>query len=277
MKKLNGSLVVVLVLAASSSWAQIIKPNDSESGYPSAFSESVEKDFDPVKKVFKSWHDRVEIGTRIISIDLKDDSTDLDETGNGFLGSIVGLDGEDDLAPTRFFIDILATPYLGLELSYDKISAETQTSPLVGEVKSDGTLELSGPIVSIFGRYPNKTGITPYGGIGYAFYSADFSETGHWANGYPDPSAYAAAGSPNEPLGGRSRKMNVDDVTALVIYGGVIWSFHEHWAVDLYVRSMDAEVDANFVGSVRGTVETDKDGKFPMEHTGYGLSVHYLF
>ena len=220
---------------------------------------------------------RLEVGTRIISIDLKDDTTDIDETRNGFLGTIVGLDDQTDQLPTRFFVDVLFNRYVGIELSYDKIAAETRTSPLFGDVKSDGTLELSGPILSVFGRYPNPTGITPYGGLGVAFYSSEFEETAHWGKGYPNLASYVAAGSPDEPLNGRTRTMNVDGVTALVVYGGVLWSFHENWAVDLYIRSLDADVDANFIGGVGDAVDVDKDGVFPMGHTGYGLGIHYVF
>jgi outer membrane protein W len=221
--------------------------------------------------------DRVEIGLRSISFQLETDHKSSSGGRDTFLGSITDLEEDNDLVPTRIFVDYLVTPFWGVELSYDKIVAATKTSSAVNAVKSDGDVELSGPILSVFGRYPNDTAFVPYAGLGIAFYDADFSGTAHWALGYSGPAEYAAAGSPNTSKGGRTRSMDVDVDPEFVIYGGALWNFRDHWALDLYIRQMDVDVDASFTGKVRERVEQVKKGSFPMGHVAYGASMHYIF
>jgi len=209
--------------------------------------------------------DRVVLGTRIITFSLSDDDVSL--------GTINKLNDIQDHAPTKIFLNYLMNPYWGFELSYDKIEAETRTS----DGKSDGDVEMSGPILSVFGRYPNHTGFVPYGGIGLAVFGGDFDEEAHWALGYPNPEAYVDAGSPSTPLGGRTRSMSVDDYTGTVIYLGVVWEFWERWAADVLFRYMDMEADSTFTGKVHGNVETVISDTFDLSNTAYGLGIRYTF
>ncbi len=241
---------------------------------------------DEVSQVFRSpsiesikarMEDRVEIGLRSISYQLDTDHKSSNGGRNTFLGTITDLAEDNDLAPTRIFVDYLVTPFWGFELSYDKIAATAKTSPVADPVKSDGDVTLSGPILSVFGRYPNDTAFAPYAGLGIAFYNVTFDETAHWALGYSGPAEYAAVGRPRTPNGGRTRSMAVDVDPAFVIYGGALWNFRDHWALDVYIRQLDVDVDAAFTGRVRGRVEQVKKGSFPMGHVACGASIHYIF
>ena len=208
---------------------------------------------------------RLVVGTRIITFSLSDDDVSL--------GTINKLNYIQDHAPNKIFLNYLMNPYWGFELSYDKIEAETRTS----DGKSDGDVEMSGPILSIFGRYPNDTGFVPYGGIGLAVFDGDFSEEAHWALGYPNPQAYVDAGSPSTPLGGRTRSISVDSYTGTVIYLGVVWEFWENWAADVLFRYMDMEADSTFTGKGRNNVENVISDTFDLSNTAYGLGIRYTF
>ena len=209
--------------------------------------------------------DRLAVGTRIITFSLSDDDASL--------GTINKLNEIQDHAPIKIFVNYLVNPCWGFELSSDKIEVETRTS----DGKSDGDGEMSGPILSVFGRYPNDTGFVPYGGIGLAVFDGDFSEEAHWALGYSNPKAYLDAGSPGTPLAGRTRSMSVDSYTGMVIYVGAAWEFWEHWAADVIVRYMDMEAVTTFTGKVGDTVETVISDTFDLTNTAYGLGIRYTF
>jgi outer membrane protein W len=216
----------------------------------------------PIEKILS----RIEVGTRMTTFT-------LDQEDGEVLGTIVGIEGEPNESPTKFFANVMVLPYLGVELSYDSVKARTRTS----SGKSDGDIEMSGPLLSAIVRIPNQTGVIPYAGIGMAFFGADFSETAHWALGYEGPEEYEADGSPSEPLGGRERMMKVEDHTGMIIHGGLMWQFAEHWAVDVFVRQMEMESEATFTGTVNGKLENEKSGVFLLDNMSYGGGIRYNF
>ncbi|MEM7396433.1 MAG: outer membrane beta-barrel protein, partial [Verrucomicrobiota bacterium] len=223
---------------------------------------------DPFDDDTATWN--FEVGTRMTYFSLSDDSSD------SFLGSINKLEGETSYNPFKVFAQVTFKKYFGAELSWDKMEAETRTR----DGKSDGTLDMSGPILMLNARYPNRTAFTPYAGIGLAFMSSDFSETHHWRLGYPNVALWRAAGSPttdDRTFMGRTREMNVDDDTGVVLYLGCFWNFHPDWSVDVFIRSIDVTAEAEFVGFQDGEPVRMIPGKFPMKNTAFGLGIRHHF
>lgn len=212
----------------------------------------------------------VEIGTRITHFELKDDRRSTDDT---FLGSIIRLDDKQDLMPTKLFLAFRVNDLFGFELNYDKVAARTIT--VTG--KSDGTISMSGPIVSLFARYPNQTAFTPFAGFGLAYFSAAFNETDHWRLGYDSPEDYISAGKPATPKGDRLRTMHVSSDVGRVIVLGLIWRITNSWALDAFWRTMDVEADAVFTSTVHGVPENSRHGEFPLDHDAWGLGAKYIF
>jgi outer membrane protein W len=229
-------------------------------------------DEETTSEFFDTWiKDHLDIGLRLSTFAL--DDTGAQSPDNTYLGTINKVDDERDSFPLRPFVNIWFNKYIGLELTYDKIAGKTTT--ISG--KSDGIVEMSGPMASIAFRYPNKTQFVPYAGVGVAFFSGNFDETNHWALGYNSPAAYDTAGRPSEPLGGRTRRMEVEDDEGFVLMAGVIWNISDSWAADVFIRKMQLDADATFIADVNGVEENRIEGSFPLDNIGFGLSVKYTF
>ncbi len=105
----------------------------------------------------KSWMvERVEIGTRIEHFQLRNDSS------SSFIGSVDTLEEKQNYDPTRFFVDVYLGEYsyneydidYGIELTWTQMEVATVTS---SDGHNDSTLELSGPVLSFYGKYRNNS------------------------------------------------------------------------------------------------------------------------
>jgi hypothetical protein len=218
---------------------------------------------------------RLEVGVRVSQFSLLEDSSGaLDAFGvpqGTFIGTINGLEEEQELIPPEVFVHFNLNQYIGIELAYDSLELKTRTV----DDKSDGTLTMSGPVFSLIGRYPTGGSFTPYAGLGVALFGAEFDAQAHWALGFTNPEEFAAAGSPSTPNGGRTRTMFVDDGTGVVLTGGCLWRFADDWAADAFVRYMDIDSSALFRVQVSGRTTTEGTGTFIGENLAFGIGVRY--
>lgn len=211
---------------------------------------------------------RLQLGTRTVHRFLTDkDSGHKGGTyGTGtYLGTIYGLDEVQAYAPTRMFLAYYFTKNIGVEFAYDSMKVETvAVDSDTQKVKTDGDAILAGPTISLLGRYPNATALTPYAGIGLGFFKGDFDEDPAWAHEY--------WGTDD-----RNRQMVVDDTTALLLTAGATWAFNPHWLLDMSMQYVRADADAVFYGDVNGEVDTVQPGHFPMDNVALRLGITYSF
>jgi len=210
---------------------------------------------------------KLEIGTRIVHRVLTDaDSGHKGGTyGSGtYLGTIYALEEEQDYLPFKPYMAYFFTPFLGVELAYDEMEAETRAIDTSShKVKTDGTVSLSGLTLSLVGRYKNDTAFTPYAGFGLGFYSGDFDEDSAWA--------YTAST-------GRTRVMNVDSTVGLLLTLGVKWSLTENWFVDGSLQYVAVDPDATFNGyESDGTQYIYETGHFPLDSLAFRLGIGFSF
>ena len=178
----------------------------------------------------------------------------------GFLGTIEGLEEEQDYAPTRLYAQYAFTDYVGIGVSYDKLRVRTITHFYEWEDEStrplhtDGDFEFQGPIFYALLAYPNESRFTPFGEIGLAYYMAEFQPTEDWGDG------------------GR-RELRTEDAMGFAIAGGCDIALTDNWAVNGYVRYVDVELDVDYYLNKRYRTSA----VFPMSYTAMGLGVSYTF
>lgn len=199
--------------------------------------------------------------------------------GSGtFLGTIYALDEEQNYLPIQPFLTYYANRYIGFELAYDSMEAKTIAySSWYSSIKTDGNVRLSGPTLSLLGRYPNATAHTPYAGIGLGFFTGDFDEDPSWQLGYPDPSVYENLGSPGTIYNGRYREIVVEDTIAFLLTAGATWQFHPNWAADFSVQYVKAKADATFFGYTDEVLDTVQPGSFPLDNLAIRAGIVYQF
>ena len=208
---------------------------------------------------------RLEIGARINSFELKDDRRS-DASGydnwnlsENFIGSIWGLDDEQSYWP-RLYVQYMIVPYFGVGLTYDSITASTVDWGNEEQTRksSDGDVCISGPLFYLVGCFPNESRFRPFLELGYAVYSADFDENSAWASVAP------------------GYRFGVDDTDGWFWGIGCNIRVYENWNVDLYYRQMrDNVVDARAYfnpGPRPGRV-----GEFPLEYDMFSIGASYRF
>ncbi|MBP7274731.1 MAG: outer membrane beta-barrel protein [Kiritimatiellae bacterium] len=176
-----------------------------------------------------------------------------------FIGSIWGLDEEQDLLP-RLHVQYMFMPYFGAGITYDHVGAKTVDwgNEEATRTSSDGTVEIWGPMLYLTGRYPNSTLCTPFAELGWVSYRASFDTSSAWAATAP------------------GYRFEVDDTSGTFFGVGVDVEVHDRWSVSLYYRRMnDAEVDARAYFTPGPRV--GRYGAFPMEYTMFGLGATYRF
>ena len=213
---------------------------------------------------------RLEVGTRVTYFILQDDSSD------SFLGSINQLNDEQDYIPYKLFADWMITPAIGVELTWDDLKAGAQTDEVDEHV--DGDFELMGPVVTVFGRYKNKTIFTPFAGAGLSYMFGDFEETQWWAMGYSHESDWAALGYPDEARHNITRRIDVDDSLGWILTCGSDVRITPRLSANLYARYEYLEADATFVEK-RGEVDVvnHESSSIPFSNFALGLGVKYVF
>jgi outer membrane protein W len=246
MKCRNKGLAVAVLVMLAAGWA----------GRAAAESETTLPDW--VK-------DHLEIGTRVTYFMLHDDHRDFDG-GNRFFGSINDLDVDQQYLPIKLFVAYKFNPYWGAELMVEQLDVETWSRRPDGASWTDGTINLLGPIASVFGRYPNATIFTPYAGVGVGYFFASFDADPKWHNKNGDNSFLL--------------DMSLDDTLGWVGYIGLTARFDENWSVDLLVRYMQMNVDSRELTSIDGGPYTSPEQDhftFPLSNTSVGLGVRYSF
>jgi outer membrane protein W len=211
---------------------------------------------------------RLEVGTRITAFALQD------TTNPKFLGTINRLKESQSALPLKIFIDWFFHPNWGGELMWDYLRVETGTR----EGNSDGDWTLTGPVLSVIGRYPNDTQWTPYAGLGFAFYNAGFEPEAWWHLGFHSPDEWIAEGSPGESISGLTQNMQPKDPVGIVVQGGCTYEFAADWLLDLHARFTSVEIDDFHVLSVEGTpIDSRGTYKIPLSHISFGIGIRYAF
>jgi opacity protein-like surface antigen len=222
---------------------------------------------------FEFLEGRVAIGIQMYRHSLKDTSrpedTNREQT---FLGYINDLSIVDD-SSFSLFLQLHLIEYVYLELSHDKISARTRN---FNNELSDGNVEMSGLIFSVFGHYTFHERFTPFIGIGLAPWSASFKHDEWWTLGWSSPESYEAAGRPGTSRG-RRRIIDVEDDTGTVFTLGLRINIVEHLDVSLQYRQISLNSEATFSSGAENDLELRRMGSFPLTHSSYGIGLRYLF
>ncbi len=210
---------------------------------------------------------RLQIGSRSTYRSLRD--ADSGHKGEGFgsgtyLGTIYALDEKQNLAPFSPYLSWSFSDYLGIEFAYDHFEVKTvATNGYDMRDKTDGDLELSGLVVSLLARYPNKTRFTPWAGLGLFFYSTSFDPNPDWTHSKRIANAY--------------NHMSVDDVNGVALSLGVDWKLEEHWILNLSCQYMSMDVDAVYKGYLNDVHYTTQPGQFPVNNISVRLGLGYQF
>ncbi len=211
----------------------------------------------------------LEIGTRTTYFQLQDHHRDF-LGGDRFYGSINELEIQQIYLPLKVFVAYKVNPYWGVELTAEKLSVETwsRPDPQDGYPWTDGTINLMGPVFSVFARYPNATGFTPYAGVGVAYFFADFDADPAWHHPADkidyDPSFY--------------QDFKLDNTLAWLGYVGLLINLDDNWALDFMARYMAMDVDGVTL-TRHGGSDYYENGTFtfPMKNISYGVGLRYMF
>ena len=209
--------------------------------------------------------DHVDVGTRFTYFVLADRSRGAN---NHFYGSIDKLDAVQNYWPLKLFVDYKVTPYWGFELTWDQIQAKTITKR---DGHTDGNINLDGPLLSAFGRYPNDTAFTPYAGAGVAYFFASFEEDYYWVHALNRQTGFYNNGPD------WNQNIAMDNTFGWFGYGGVSIALQERLSADLYVRYTHVEVDGTHYNLMGRDVTDATSMTFPMSNTAFGLGVRYSF
>jgi outer membrane protein W len=218
-----------------------------------------------------SFVNNLEIGTRFTYVMLKDSKRDINATSaseGSFYGSITEMKAVQNTLPLNLYADYRMAPDWGFELALDRIQSDTITR---SDGHNDGTVDMIGPMVSIFGRLQTDTIWQPYGGAGFAYMFTDFAETYQWYHAL-DP----VTGQPRDGEA-FTQTFDFDNSIGIIAYGGVSASLNKNWSADLFVRYMQVEakgVHYNFNGGYE--IEATSF-KLPMSNETIGLGVRYIF
>lgn len=201
------------------------------------------------------WDAALEIGVRSSHFQLTDSTRGRD---NHFLGSLDELIEEQNYTPFPF-IDIRFGQYWAIGLGYDQMRAKTwsRPDPVEGEIgHSDGTIDASGPRVSVQCYYPNDSRYTPFAEASLLVYNTYFDHLDAWRN---------ARGDKNSHI------LDIEDENGFRLGLGCDISIAEDWLLVLMVERTFLEVDVTYYlyGEVADEVT------FPLDNTRYGVGVKY--
>jgi hypothetical protein len=201
-----------------------------------------------------------EIGTRLTLFRLLETRRNWPDH---FYGTITELKEEQNYWPIKFFVDLTFNRYLGVEATWDEVRAEILASDTSG--LSDGTLDLRGPIFSVFGRYPVAR-FVPYAGVGVMLVYSSFDPTDMWHYRDLPPEAQ------------EEQNFAFDNAVAPVVYGGLGVQFSRHWSADLYLRYTYLELKGEHYFKLHGdTLDETRQVEIPMSNLAGGISIRYAF
>jgi outer membrane protein W/TolB-like protein len=169
------------------------------------------------------------------------------------------LEADQDYSPLHnVFIAYEFSPMWGLELAWNRISATARDEG----GNTDGQFQLDGPVLSLFFRLANESRITPYLGLGAAWYLADFKADGVWAD-----------------KGGANRTMSMDDAPGFAGYLGTDVRLWKALYLDLLIRYIYVQTDVSLTGHAVSGGATYEYGPctVPFSHVAAGVGVKWGF
>ncbi|MCK5850203.1 MAG: hypothetical protein KAH23_04750 [Kiritimatiellae bacterium] len=227
--------------------------------------------------------DHLEIGWRFTHFWLV---TEKDE----FIGSIDTIRAEQSYLTDNFFLDHfwpnglyfnwLIDENLAIELTYTLLQASTWSH---GNHHTDGTLQASGPILTVLYRFPNNTGYTPYAGAGLAFFiSTDVTTDNPWHHGFEgggidEYNAWIESGAPEWPNNGYQRTFSLDNPIGYVINMGIDKSVSDNLQLDLNLRYTDVTFDNTFTLSWYNDVGRTRYNEFDLSNFALSIGVKHMF
>lgn len=237
---------------------------------------------------------KLEVGTRITSFSLDTTSSGPETT---FIGTIIRLEEEQDRSPTKLYLRYFFRPWIGVELAHDGVKAYTVTSE---DGHSDGSFSAKGPIVSVIGRASLRdiahgcsrvadrgdpawaasewaARVRPFLQVGMAMLSGEFEPESWWALGYASKETWKELGSPTTRRKGRYRTMDVSSSTGTILALGCDATITDHFAVNVFWRTMAAELDAALDYTGQPVGRPRKSGTVPLDNTAFGVGVGYVF
>lgn len=217
------------------------------------------------------------VGARISSFKLKETERPNDPAQElTFLGHLTTLFDEQESVP-RVTAGFWLCPYIGFEVTHDRVAAETFNSARDGSLgPSDGVVVMSGPIYNAFLQVPLYDRIFPYVGIGYAPWKTKFEHAPWWNLGWGSPESYAMAGDPEKNTG-KVREMVVEDDSSRVLTMGVSLRLTEHLNLDFMMRRMDLLSKAEFYTQLGPNRALTRTGEFPLSHKAFGVGLSLVF
>jgi len=227
-------------------------PSESETGRQTVAVATTDPSGDNIDRFIQS-HFR--IGTRVTWF-LLDDSKRKVDMSDSYYGSITELRAIQNWIPYKLYADIMINPYIGVEITWDQIRADTITR---SDGHNDGTIDLKGPMAGLLVRYPNATCLTPYGGAGAAWFRAEFDEDFYW----------------QYPRDYYEQEIDLQNTWGWFAYLGLSIRIWDRWSADLYYRHTDVSVD----GSHWQWNQERQSGTFtfPLSNEAFGLGASYTF
>ncbi len=214
---------------------------------------------------------RLSVGVRGTGFRLEDRDRNPNATSaaqGSFYGSITELKARQDLWPYKFFADYLFCPYGGLELTWDRVGADTITRQ---DGHNDGTVIANAPLLGAFGRYPNDTGFVPYAGIGVGYAFTHFEPDYHWTHAILPNGDFKAGPDWRQSF-------DMRDSWSWFLYAGLSVALNANWALDLYVRHEELNLHAThstYVGTTLTSGPTDFS--LPFRNDALGIGARYSF
>ncbi len=216
-----------------------------------------------------AWaREHLDVGTRVTRFT-------LDDARGTVVGTINRLEEQQSLLPVKAFADVWFGRYAGLQFAWDSVRAETSTA---FDGHSDGDFAAGGPVAAVIARWRNRSRVTPYAGVGYAWFGGSFEAATWWELGYATYGDWVSLGRPGTPRNSRRREIAVDDPSGPVYLLGLDVRVKEPWSIDLLVRHAELDLAGRYRITQRGATLDDR-GAFTvsLSHTAYGLGVRYGF
>jgi outer membrane protein W len=266
----NGHVILALIIStACCAIAPVCRAQDEKAPQKPVAESS--RPAPAITQEQNNWIENLEVGTRLTYFSIKDNKRDVNAVSTdmgSFYGSITELKAVQNYMPLKVFVDYKVNPYWGVELTWDQVQADTITR---SDGHNDGAINVKGPILSVFARYPNYSVVTPYAGIGLAYLFSDFEEDYYWQYAIYRDSGIHKNGDE------WSQTMDLDNAVGWVVYAGASIQIVYQWEADVYIRYMKADIDGTHSTFVGSTVTDTASPSFPLSNIALGIGLRYCF
>jgi hypothetical protein len=176
-------------------------------------------------------------------------------SGN-FLGSLWGLDVRQSYV-AKPFLEYRLVRAFGIGVAYDQLRVKTLDWANAERTATagDGDLRARGGQVFAFGRYANRSRLTPYARLGFAYYWSAFFESGGWSTS--------------------GRWFEVSDTRGWLAGAGVRFAVWKGAGVEGYYEHLQLDQVEAAVRHASGGRSTK--GAFPVRNDSLSLSLAYGF